>query len=476
MTSEAFVGLDLGTSALKGVLVSAGGDVVTWARSAYPTERPAPGRAEQDPNDWLRVLGDVVGRLSAEVPSSSWRGIGLSGMIPTLVTVDARGEATGAAITWEDARAEEEGREFRASVGAEELYRSTGQWVDGRYLVPMLRWIERNDPQRGAATDTLLGARDFLFAWMTGERATDPSTATGFGCYRLTDGTWMDPGFDVRLPQVRHATDASPMLEEPARQLGLPEGIAVTLGCADSVAAAFALGVRGPGDCAYVWGTSTVLLGVDPEPRTDPAHRYLVTPLATGSSFGLEMDLLSTGAALEWCAKLLGVPGTPAVLELASRSERGANGAWFLPYLAFGEQGALWDPDLRGTLGGLTTRHAKEDVARALVEGIVLESRRCVEVLDGSDAAPTAIRVTGSIANSSFFLQQLADATARPILPFPIGSAAALGAAMLASGQEGTTGAAERIEHDPATAGAWSDLYRRHDERLTASRRVRGSG
>jgi xylulokinase len=476
MTSEVFVGLDLGTSALKGVVVSVRGDVLAWARSAYPTDRPAPGRAEQDPHDWLRALGDVVGRLASEVPSPSWKGIGLSGMIPTLVTVDPRGEPTGPAITWEDARAEEEGQDFRAGVGAKELYRSTGQWVDGRYLLPMLRWIERNDPQRRAATDSLLGARDFLFAWMTGERVTDPSTATGFGCYRLADGTWMDPESDVRLPQIRHATEASPLLEERARQLGLPEGIPVTLGCSDSVAAAFALCVREPGDCAYVWGTSTVLLGVDREPRTDATHRFLVTPLATGRSFGLEMDLLSTGAALEWCAKLIGARGPREVLQLASRSQRGANGAWFLPYLAFGEQGALWDPDLRGTLGGLSTRHTKEDVARALVEGILLETRRCVAVLDESDAAPTEIRVAGSIADSSFLLRQLADTTARPVLPFPIGSAAALGAAMLASGREEPTGAAERIEPDPAIAGEWSDLYRRHDERLTASRRVRGSG
>jgi xylulokinase len=476
MASESFVGLDLGTSALKGVVVSVAGDVLASARREYPTERPAPGRAEQDPHDWLGALAHVVGRLAAEVPSTSWNGIGLTGMIPTLVTIDARGEPTGPAITWQDTRAEEDGKAFRASVGAEELYRSTGQWVDGRYLLPMFRWIERNDPQRVAATDTLLGARDFLFASMTGERATDPSTATGFGCYRLADGRWMDPGAHIRLPQVRLATEASPLLDVRARQLALPDGIPVTLGCADSVAAAFALGVRRPGDLAYVWGTSTVLLGVDPTPRIDTEHRYLVTPLATGSSFGLEMDLLSTGAALEWSSRLLGVPGPREVMELASRSQRGANGAWFLPYLAFGEQGALWDPDLRGTLGGLTTLHTREDVARALVEGIVLESRRCAEVLDESDAAPTEIRVTGSIASSTFFLQQLADATARPVLSHWMGSAAALGAAMLASGRERTSGAAERIEPDPATAAEWSELFRRHDEHLTASRRARGSG
>src|SRR4051794_30630651 len=286
-------------------------------------------------------------------------------MIPTLVTLDDRGEPNGPAITWEDARAEAEGEEFRTADGADDLYGRTGQWVDGRYLLPMVRWIERHDPDRAASTAVALGAKDFLFEWLTGERATDPSTATGFGCYDLGDERWIDalvPG--VALPEVRESSFAAELLDDRAEELGVPRRIPVTLGAADSVCAALGVGARDPGDCAYVWGTSTVVLGVTPDLRRDRAHRFLVTPLATGTAFGLEMDLLSTGAALAWVSALFGVDGPAEVLRLAERSAPGANGVTFLPYLAFGEQGALWDPDLRGGLDGLTIAHTREDVAR----------------------------------------------------------------------------------------------------------------
>jgi xylulokinase len=478
MSSDAFIGLDLGTSALKGVAISGASHVLSSARRSYPTERPAPGRAEQDPRAWSEGLHEVVASLAKDVPPSSWRGIGLSGMIPTLITVDTRGAPTGPALTWEDARAEEEGRSLREAFGAEELSRRTGQWVDGRYLLPMFRWIERNDPDRARATSAVLSAKDFLFSELTGAAATDPSTATGFGCYGLSDGAWIDElAGGVALPRVRPANETSLMTDTVAEELRLPRSLPVTLGAADSVASAFALGVRSTRECAYVWGTSTVILGVQPQPTTDAGHRYLVTPLAAGDAFGVEMDLLSAGAALGWTAGLLGLAGPGEVLELAEHSTPGANGTSFLPYLAFGEQGALWDPGLRGAISGLTVATTREDVARALVEAIVLESRRCIAVLDETAAAPHEIRATGAVASSPFFLRQLAGATGRPVLPVPLGSAAALGAAMLAMESSGigarVPDGGEALEAEPGAAEFWNARMVGHDRSLQVLREQR---
>jgi len=469
--SDVFVGLDLGTSALKAAAVSVDGSVIASARAAYPTHRTGPGRAEQDPADWLSALREVLRDLIVGTPEGSWRGLGLSGMIPTLVTLDDRGEPNGPAITWEDARAEAEGEELRDSVGGE-LYARTGQWVDGRYLLPMFRWIERNDPDRAASTTAILGAKDFLFAWLTGERATDPSTATGFGCYDLREGRWIDELVPVAsMPDVRASSFEATVLDDRADDLRIPRGMSVTLGAADSVSAALGIGSTEPGACAYVWGTSTVVLGVSPELRLDPAHRFLVTPLANGAAFGVEMDLLSTGAALAWLAAFLGLDGPAAVLQLAERSTRGANGVTFLPYLAFGEQGALWDPDLRGALDGLTVAHAREDVARALVEAIAVESRRAVDVLAASDVAATEIRAAGAIASERFFLQQLADATQRAVVPIEHASAAAAGAAAIASGRNTAINVGDRIEPDATSSSFWEARRARIDdlrERLKA--------
>jgi xylulokinase len=440
-TRDVSVGIDLGTSSLKGLVLSTDGRTIASAERAYPTVRPAPGQAEQNPFDWLVAFREVVRELADDVPSASWSGIALSGMIPTLVTLGERGEPTGPAITWEDVRAEDDARALRDDTGGEELYRRTGQWVDGRYLVPMYRWIERADRERAARTAIVMGAKDYVFGWLTGTPVTDPSTATGFGCFDLVT-----------------SDSASALIDERADELGVRRRLAVTLGAADSVCAALGVGATGPGDCAYVWGTSTVIIGVSPELTLDAMHRFLGTPLATGDAFGLEMDLLSTGAALSWLGSLIGAEGSGGVLALAERSSPGADGVTFVPYLAFGEQGALWNPDLRGVIDGLTTAHGKEDVARALVEGIAVESRRCIDVLRENGCAPRTISATGAIAREPFLLRQLADATGTPVTAVDHRSAAAVGAASIASprvprGQRATA----TIDPDLATATFWQE-------------------
>src|SRR5262249_6601885 len=138
MTGRAgvFIGLDLGTSGLKGVAVSASGAVLARGSAAYPTGRPTPGAYEQDPRDWIAAAEAGAAPLAAEVPTRRWRGVGLSAMIPTLVTAGADGQPNGPAVTWQDSRGDARGDELRERCGGEALYRRTGQWVDGRYLLP----------------------------------------------------------------------------------------------------------------------------------------------------------------------------------------------------------------------------------------------------------------------------------------------------------------------------------------------------
>ncbi|HEX9064629.1 MAG TPA: FGGY family carbohydrate kinase, partial [Streptosporangiaceae bacterium] len=388
---ELFIGLDLGTSGLKAVAADRAGDLIAFASAGYPTSRPVPGAAEQDPADWLAAVRDALAALAADAPPGRWAAIGLSGMIPTLVTADARGEATGAAVTWEDSRAEPQADRLRATFGrdgGDALYRITGQWVDGRYLLPMLARVAAEQPDRASATATLLGAKDYLFGWLTGQVATDPSTATGFGCYDLRTGNWNGDILRAAgaaagltelpaLPPVWPSASARPLREPVAQALGCPV-IPVCLGAADSVLGALGLGATAPGQVAYVAGTSTVVLGVTDRLVLDPWHRFLVTPLAGEGLWGLEMDLLATGSALRWLAGLFGDDlDEAAVLDLAAQVDP-AQAPVVLPYLSPGEQGALWDPGLSGSVTGLTLRHDRRHLARGLVNGIVLESRRCL--------------------------------------------------------------------------------------------------
>jgi len=491
--STGFVGLDLGTSSLKGVVVGPDGTVLAHARASYPTRRPRPGHAEQDPADWDRAVAAVVASLRAQWPGTLLA-LGLSGMIPTLVTLDVDLAPVGPAITWEDTRAEREGAALRDGIGAETLYRTTGQWLDGRYLVPMHHWLRAHDPDRAGATRWLASAKDHLFHSLTGELATDPSTAAGFGPLALASLAWdrglcqalgVTPGHPrpaaPALPEVRPTDDARPLSRAAARRLGLEAGLAVVLGAADSVAGALGLGAEQPGAIAHLAGTSTVILGIASEPRFDPAHRWLVTPLAGGPGWGLEMDLLATGSALAWLADLLRLPGRSgsAVLELAAEAEAGAAGVVFLPYLAFGEQGALWDPALRGAVGGLNLASGPPELARALVEGILVETRRCTDLLRGRGAGGLGpVHAGGWGAHHTCFRQWLADATGRPVLTpdardsgdeAHVGLASAVGAARLAARSVGAplpdTTVRPPLWTHPGDVGRdlWSRIAERHE-------------
>lgn len=422
--SDVLVGADLGTSGLKLVAVRAGGELLARAEARYPTSRPEVGASEQDPADWLAALRVGLRELSAEVPTHRWAGLGLSGMIPTLVMTDALGTPVGPAITWEDARAEAQALTLRERVGAQEVYQRTGQWLDGRYLLPMLVRCHDADPRLLGLAAWAMGAKDYVFWWLTGTRATDPSTAAGYGGYGLRTGHWLPeilaptadllggrmPALPVVLPS-EHQARVSP---GRARELGLPDGLSITLGAADSVLAALALGVRDPGEVAYVAGTSTVILGVTDTLVVDPEHRYLVTPLAGIDGWGLEMDLLATGSALRWLSMLFGC--TEAEIVARSEGRNPATAPVFLPYLAPGEQGALWDPLLSGTITGLSLGHGQADVGRALLTGLILESRRCLEVIEEVTRHRGSVRIAGSSATSKQFQQDLADASGRQVL------------------------------------------------------------
>jgi xylulokinase len=476
-TRDVYLGLDLGTSGLKAAALSTSGAVLARASAAYPTRRPAAGACEQDPADWQRAVEQVMAQLAGVIPPRRWRAIGLSGMLPTLVTLGPDGQPNGPAITWQDCRADSLGDEFRERYGAAGLYRLTGQWVDGRYLLPMFGRIAAADPARAAATASIASAKDYLFAWLTGELATDPSTAAGYGCYELETGRWNAglqamAALDPALPAVWPSAASRPLRAEAAARLGCPP-IPVVLGAADSVLGALGLGVREPGQVAYIAGTSNVILGITGRLVLDPAHRFLVTPLAEPGRWGVEMDLLATGSAITWLAGLLGGELTEAgLVELAASIDPG-HAPVLLPYLSPGEQGALWDPSLHGAVVGLNLSHGREHLARALVNGIILESRRCLDVLDETGGFGRSVEVAGGSAADPSFRVDLADASRR-LVSMPRGDGtdhSARGAALVAArGVDGGwpegafPAAGPAAEPDETRAKLWDELWATHEK------------
>ena len=427
------LGLDLGTSALKAVLTDARGAILAQGSAPVATFSEVPGEAEQEPSGWLAAAAQAVAQIAAALPPGrSWRRqlkvIGLAGQLPTLVVLGPRG-AEGRAITWKDARAD---AAAAAVIGTrrQELYRLTGMPLDGRYLAPMFRVHGGAHPQ----ARRILSAKDYLCHALTGAELTDPSTAAGYGLYALDEGRFsaalcalwgIDPAL---LPQVAPAHSiAAPLSASGAQLLGLPAGIPVTVGAADSMSGAYAMAPLSPGVVCIAMGSSTIILDAVRERRWDPAGRYLLSPHAAAGWYAREMDLLATGTGYHWLCRLL--RSTPEELEReASRAAPGAGGVSFMPYLGGGEQGALWNPALRGALAGLGLGSGRAEIARAFLEGVAFEIRRCVEVLAESQTL-TEVVLAGGLAQSAFGLQLLANILGRPVRPYAHVSPAALGAA-----------------------------------------------
>jgi xylulokinase len=402
------LGLDLGTSAVKVVALDAAGALIAERGAAFATASDRPLQAEQAPADWLEAAGVAMQALHAAmirargpVWAAQVTAIGLTGQLPTLVCVSDAGPVAPA-ITWKDGRADEWAATRVDAARRAAMYARTGMPIDGRYLAPMLQF---HFTGRLAGLRRVLSAKDYLLSVLTGRDLTEPSTAAGYGLYDLQERRfspalgefWAFPA--QLLPEIRPANSpAGPLTAAGAQLLGLPAGIPVSTGAADSVCAAYAMSGLDPRVVSISFGSSAVIVGCCGDARLDPKARHLVTPHVADGWFGREMDLLATGTGYRWLTELFEW-GEGRIDAEAARSVPGANGLRFPPYLAGGEQGALWNPRLQGALFGLTVRHTRADIARAFLEGVFFEIRRCVDVL--AETTPVeAVTVSGNLVAS----------------------------------------------------------------------------
>jgi xylulokinase len=434
------VGIDLGTSSVKVVAVTEDGNLIAEGTSAFETLSQIPGQAEQYPQDWLRAASAAMRGLETAIRDKSGASfadrvtaVGLTGQLPSLVCLGAAGPIAPS-ITWRDGRADTWTSERVDEPRRSAMYACTGMPIDGRYLAPMLQF---HFSDRLGELSRILSAKDYLLSQLTGLEMTEPSTAAGFGVYDLHDRSFSETlcdfwGLPSRiLPDIRPANSlAGPLTKDGAALLGLPVGLPVSTGAADSVCAGFALAGLDDHSVSISFGSSTVIVGASREVRLDSQSRFLLTPHVADGWYGREMDLLATGTGYRWLSDLLGWADGQIDTE-AAHSIPGANGLVFPPYLAGGEQGALWNPRLHAALFGIGLTHTRSDIARAYLEGVFYEVRRCIEVLSETTPIDT-VQVSGNIAASQTSLQMLADILQRPIGTSSHRSPAAYGAALLA--------------------------------------------
>jgi len=443
--SEPLIGLDVGTSGVKAIAISPDGELLGTAEESYALSTPRPGWAEQDPEDWWLAAQSCLARL----PDGP---LGLSGQMHGLVVLGDGGRVLRPAILWNDQRTQAECEEIERRVGFERLVALTGNRALTGFTAPKLLWLRRYEPDTYASIRHVLLPKDYVRFRLTGERVIDAADASG---------TLL---FDVA--QRRWSGEVCEALDIPLEWLPPSFESTEVAGAGDQAAAALGVGIVAPGPLSVVLGTSGVVFAVLPAYAPDAQARLHVFCHAVPGTWHAMGVMLSAAGSAAWLRRSL--RADHAVLDgEAAAWEPGTEGLLFAPYLA-GERTPHPDPDARAAFTGLSLRHDRGALWRAMLEGVAYGLRDSLELLRSLDATPEVGRVSGGGARSELWLRIVASVLGLPLERMESEEGSAFGAALLAGVRAGVFAdaaeaaarcvrARDRIEPDPA----WAELYAR---------------
>jgi xylulokinase len=465
------LGLDVGSSSTKGVLVETSGRVEAVADRPHGMARPRPGWAEHDAEaDWWDGVADVCRRL-ARTQTDRIVAVGVCGLGPCVLPVDERDGALRPAILYGiDTRARAQIERLDAELGAERILARCGARLTSQSVGPKLRWLVEEEPWVWRRTRRVYGAGSYLVARLTGEYVLDHHTASHWApLYETRRNRWIVEWVDavapgLQLPRLVWPQEISGRVSRAAAAAtGLPEGVPVAGGTLDSWAEVTAAALRRPGEGLLVYGTSMFLVEVG-SPGGPDSRLWTTVGLSPGSH-NLAAGVASAGALTEWLRSLAG--GTPfdTLYEEAAAAGPGAGGLLALPYFA-GERTPLFDPDLRGALFGLSATHERGHVFRALLEGPAFAVRHNLEVMREAGATIGRLRSSGGGATHPLWPQIVSDVTGLPQDFAPGSPGASLGAAQLAAAAVGLSTldadwrpARSTVHPQAGVARLYDDLY-----------------
>jgi xylulokinase len=446
-----FIGLDLGTSGLKGILIDDTQHVLAEATAPLSVSRPHDGWSEQAPADWIAAAESVIDQL-AEFGLSRVQGIGLSGQMHGATILDASDEVLRPCILWNDTRSHEEA----AELDSDPLFRRvTGNIVFPGFTAPKLMWIQRHEPAIWGRIAKVLLPKDYLRLWLTGEHVAEMSDAAGTSWFDTGARDWSDDclsatGLDrSHMPRLVEGSAVSGILRAAlSHRWGLPETVVVAGGGGDNAASGVGVGVVRAGDAFVSLGTSGVLFaandGYSPDPAT-AVHTFCHALPGTWHQMGV---ILSATDSLNWYAGLVGE--TPVNLTSGLGALQAPGKTRFLPHLG-GERTPLNDAAIRGAFVGL--EHATDRAAgtRAVLEGVTFAVRDCRDALAATGTRFDRLLAVGGGSRSDYWLAAIATALNCPVqLPVAGDFGGAFGAARLAL--MAATGAGAEVASQPPIA------------------------
>lgn len=446
MSSTLFLGLDIGTSGVKAILVEQSGEVVAAATTPLTLSTPRPGWAEQHPDDWWDATVRSIAGVLAQKPGAQVAAVGISGQMHSSVFLDRGGAVVRPALLWCDGRTTAECAEITQRAGGEERLRD---WVRNPALegftLPKVLWLRNHEPDAYGRVATVILAKDFIRYRLTGVLACEPSDASGTLMFDPARLEWSDELLNATsvpralLPDVGGSAEVlGRVTGESARRTGLAEGTPVVGGGADNACGAAGVGVIMPGEAVASWGTSGTVLAPTAQPFVDPglrAHTFCHVAPRVWYVMGV---VLSAGGAFAWyrdqlARELAGVPGADGKLDAEADSvPPGAAGVTFLPYLQ-GERTPHRDASARGAFLGLSLAHTRAHLTRAVLEGITFALRDSLSILQELGLSPNHLLLTGGGAKSPFIRRLQADVYGVPVSTVNREEGPAYGAALLAA-------------------------------------------
>jgi len=447
----ALLGVDIGTSGTKTLLLDEGGAVLATASWEYPLSTPRPGWAEQDPAHWWEAAQATIREVlrKAGVPGEAVRAVGLSGQMHGSVFLDAAGEVIRPALLWCDQRTAAQCEWITRTVGAERVVELTANPVLTGFTAPKVIWLRDHEPEAYARVRQVLLPKDYVRYRLTGAFATEVSDASGTAMFHVRERRWATELLEAIgvpaawLPECFESPVPSTALSAAgAAATGLRAGTPVVGGGGDQAAGAVGAGIVESGIVSSTVGTSGVVFAFSDTPDVDPGLRVHTFCHAVPGKWHQMGVMLSAGGSLRWYRDTLAAPEIAVARERgvdpyevitagAAAAPAGCEGLLFLPYLT-GERTPHPDPHARGVFFGLTLRHDRRHLARAVLEGVAYGLRDSFEILAGLGVPIREVRAGGGGARSALWRQIQADVTGREHVTINIDEGPALGVALLA--------------------------------------------
>jgi xylulokinase len=445
------LGIDVGTSGSKAILIDADGAVKASVTTEYPLHTPQPLWAEQNPSDWWAATVTSIKQAlgDSSVAAADVAGVGLTGQMHGLVLLDAQGEVLRPCIMWNDQRTAAQCAAITEKVGLDDVLRLTGNPILPGFTAPKIVWVREHEPDVYAKVAKVLLPKDYARYRLTGGFFGEVSDASGTSMFDVGQRRWSDEMLQALeiprewLPEVTESPEVSARVSaEAARETGLLEGTPVVGGGGDQAAQAVGTGIVAEGVVSATLGTSGVVFAASDSYRVEPQGRLHAFCHAVPGMWHLMGVMLSAAGSFRWYRDTLGQEEVAQaqeagrdpydiLTEAAAEVAPGCEGLLFLPYLT-GERTPYPDPNARGVFFGLTLRHGKPHMTRAVLEGVAYGLLDSLELMRALGLSIEQVRASGGGARSSLWRQILADVFDAEIVTVNVTEGAAYGAALLA--------------------------------------------